>query len=137
MNRALFLSLILFFCFALRADRLDDVARQLDLLEKEYWRAQRSSDGEYHKSVEKRLLKFKVDVYRIIDQLRKVRKHHLVRFDEALNVLVGNFGRIRPLVIQAFRFDFKGTAMSDYTRDYREYLKDKEEDSEEEQGDKK
>ena len=127
MKKTVFLLVTLFFCAALRADLLDDVARQLDLLEKEYWIAQRSSDGEYHRAVRNRLGKFKANVGRIFTQLQKLRKHHRYHLDEALNVLCNNFGRIKPSVVQAFRFNMKSTSMSEYTRDFREFLQEKDE----------
>lgn len=130
MKKTVFLLVTLFFCAALRADLLDDVARQLDLLEKEYWQAQRSSDGDYHRAVKTRLWKLRSNVGRIFTQLQKLRKHHRYHFDEALNVLCGNFGRIKPSVVQAFRFNMKSTSMSDYTRDFREFLREKEEAAE-------
>ena len=132
MKKTVFLLVTLFFCAALRADLLDDVARQLDLLEKEYWIAQRSSDGEYHRAVKNRLGKFKANVGRIFTQLQKLRKHHRYHLDEALNVLCGNFGRIKPSVVQAFKFNMKSTSMSEYTRDFREFLQEKDEKTEEE-----
>ena len=133
MKKTFFMLLIFCFCAALRADLLDDVARQLDLLEKEYWLAQRNPSGEYYRTVSKRLGKFRSNMYRIVDQLRKLRKQRLVQFDQALNVLNNNYGKMKPAVVQAFRFNMKSTAMSEYTRAYREFLREKKETEEETQ----
>ena len=102
------LLLLVFSCSLLRADLLDDVSRQLDLMEGDYWVAQRSN-GDYHRAVQRRLDKLKSDVYRIWHQMRKVRKHNLVKFDVALNALSANFGKLKPSVVQAFYFSFKKT----------------------------
>jgi hypothetical protein len=131
------LLLLVFSCSLLRADLLDDVSRQLDLMESDYWPAQRSN-GDYHRAVQRRLDKLKSDVYRIWHQMRKVRKHNLVKFDVALNALSANFGKLKPSVVQAFYFSFKKTSMSDYTREFRKLAKDKAEQAEsEENSDKK
>ena len=121
------LLLLVFSCTLLRADLLDNVSRQIDLLEKDYWSAQRHSDGEYHRAVKTRLNKLKLDVYRIWDQMRKVQKHRTVNFDKALNILVGNYCRLQPSVVQAFYFPQQTTTMSDYTREFRKLAKEKEE----------
>jgi hypothetical protein len=131
------LLLLVFSCTLLRADLLDDVSRQLDLMEGDYWLAQRSSDGDYHRAVQRRLDKLKNDVYRIWNQMRRVRKHDLVKFDVALNALSGNFGKLKPSVVQAFYFSFKKTSMSDYTREFRKLAKEKEEQAESEESDGK
>ena len=124
-------------CFCLRADLLDDVGRQLDLLEKEYWLAQRHSEGDYYERVKKSVFKLKGDVSRILLQLRKVNKHRLVKLDSAVNTLSGNFGWLKPSVVQAFYFPFKGTGMSDYTKEFRKLHKEKDEIAAEENPDKK
>ena len=121
------LLLLVFSCTLLRADLLDNVSRQIDLLEGDYWLAQRSSDGEYNRAVRKRLDKLRSDVFRIWNQMRRVRKHSLAKFDVALNALSENFGKLKPSVVQGFSFSFKKTAMSDYTREFRKLAKDKEE----------
>ena len=126
------LLLLVFSCTLLRADLLDDVSRQIDLLESDYWLAQRSSDGDYNRAVRKRLDKLRSDVFRIWNQMRKVRKHSLAKFDVALNALSENFGKLKPSVVQAFYFSFKKTNMSEYTREFRKLAKDKEEQAESE-----
>lgn len=118
---------VLFFCTLVQADLLDDVGRQLDLLEKEYWLAQRHSSGDYHAAVKRRLFKLHNTLNRVWAQLRRERLHTRVRFDSALNILSGNFGTLKPSVIQAFYFNFKGTGMSDYTKEFRALQKEKEE----------
>ncbi|MBE6384275.1 MAG: hypothetical protein E7048_01275 [Lentisphaerae bacterium] len=133
MKRLILLSL-LFCCTFARADLLDDVGRQLDLLEKEYWLAQRHTEGDYHSAVKRRLFKLRSDLNRIWAQLRKERMHTKVRFDSGLNALVGNFSTLKPTVVQAFYFNFKGTGMSDYTKEFRALQKEKEEMAEEENG---
>ena len=113
-------------CFALHADLLDNVARQLDQLEREYWLAQRHTGGDYHLEVKRRLFKLRNDVNRVLLQLRKNRKHTLVRLDSGINTLSGNFGVLKPTVVQAFFFNFKGTGMSDYTKEFQLLQKEKE-----------
>ena len=129
--KCVLLFLVVCSCICLRADLLDDVSRQLDLLEKEYWLAQRHSAGDYHESVKRRLLKLKSDTNRILLQLRRHNKHTLVKLDSGINTLFGNFGALKPSVVQAFYFTFKGTGMSDYAREFRALPKEKEEAAEE------
>lgn len=123
-------ALLLVLCCSswLRADLLDDVSRQLDLLEKEYWLAMRTTSGDFHNSVQKHVSGLKKNTYKIIDVLRRTRKHNLVQLDQAINIISGNFERfrLRPAVISRFRFDFLKTSMSDYAPEFRRLLKDKE-----------
>ena len=120
--------LLLFFCCTLvRADLLDDVSRQLDLLEKEYWRSQYSSTGDYREGVERRLRALVANVNKISSQLRKAGKHRVADITSPMGTLLGNYGRIKPATIKRFSLSFSGTSMRDYTREFRSLLRDKEE----------
>ena len=88
--------LLLCFCSVLRADLLDDVSLQLDLLEKEYWRSQHSNASDYRSRVESRLRAMAANVSRISSQLRKMRLPRLVNLELPTGVLVSNYGRMRP-----------------------------------------
>lgn len=118
--------LILACCSFLRADLLDDVSRQLDLLEEEYWLSQYSQEGEYRDNVEKRLRDLAGKVNRIVMQLRKARQLRVADIASPANSLVGEFGKIRAATIKRFNFSFSGTSMRDYTRSYRAYVREQE-----------
>ena len=119
--------LLLFCCTLVRADLLDDVSRQLDLLEKEYWRSQYSSTGDYREGVERRLRALVANVNKISSQLRKAGKHRVADITSPMGTLLGNYGRIKPATIKRFSLSFSGTSMRDYTREFRSLLRDKEE----------
>ena len=126
MKKTALLLLFLVFSSALRADLLDDVSRQLDLLEKEYWRSQYSSTGDYRAGVEKRLRAMVSNINRISNLLRKARLHRLTDLSSPVGVLLGNYGKVRPATIKRFSLTFSGTSMRDYTREYRSFLREKE-----------
>lgn len=119
--------LLLCCCTLVRADLLDDVSRQLDLLEKEYWRSQYSATGDYREGVERRLRTLVANVNKITNQLRKTGKHRIADINSPMGTLLGNYGRIKPATIKRFSLTFSGTSMRDYTREFRSLLRDKEE----------
>ena len=119
--------LLLCCCTLVRADLLDDVSRQLDLLEKEYWRSQYSSSGEYREGVERRLRTLVATVNKVSNQLRKAGKHKIADINSPMGTLLGNYGRVKPATIKRFSLNFSSTSMRDYTREFRSWLRDKEE----------
>lgn len=127
MKKILTILCLFFISSFLRADLLDTVSAQLDLLEKEYWRSQYSAAGEYRANVEKRLNALASNVYRISGELR--RRGLIRRFDigTPTGYLQRNYGRIKVSTIKRFTLTFSGTGMREYTREYRNYLRDKEE----------
>lgn len=127
MKKTFLALLLLVFCVGLRADLLDDVARQLDLMEKEYWRSQYSDTGEYREGVEKRLRAMVANIHRISNQLRRIRQHRIADISSPAVTLLSNYGKVRPSTIKRFSLVFEGTAMRDYTKEYRLYVKEKEE----------
>lgn len=126
MKKTALLLLVFAFSVVLRADLLDDVSRQLDLLEKEYWRSQYSSSGDYRTGVENRLRSMIANINRISNRLRQARLHRLVDLSTPAGTLIGYYGKVRPATIKRFSLTFSGTSMRDYTREYRAFLREKE-----------
>ena len=126
MKKTALLLLLFAFSVVLRADLLDDVSRQLDLLEKEYWRSQYSSSGDYRTGVENRLRSMIANINRISNRLRQARLHRLVDLSTPAGTLIGYYGKVRPATIKRFSLTFSGTSMRDYTREYRAVLREKE-----------
>ena len=126
------LSIAVLFCCGswLKADLLDDVSRQLDQLEKEYWRSQYSSDGEYRRNYERRLHKFVAKVNRISSLLRSNGKMRVADIASPAGILYIRYGKMKTATIRRFSLSFNGTSMRDYTREFRRYLKEKEETEE-------
>ena len=109
----------------LKADLLDEVSRQLDLIEKVYWRSQYSKDGEYRRSVEKRLHKFVAAVNRVSSIQRSKGKMRVADINTPAGTLYNRYGRAKVSTIKRFSFTFRGTSMRDYEREFRQYLKEK------------
>lgn len=131
------LFLLLCCCTMVRADLLDNVARQLDIIEKEYWLAQRQQASLFRERVTANLVKLRSDIGRIDMQLRRYGKLRVVNFSSGINALQANFSVLTPTVVQAFYFTFKGTGMSDYTKEFRALHKEKMEKAEAEEGEGK
>ena len=121
-------ALLLLLCCAswLRADLLDDVARELDLLEKSYWRSQHSASGEYRSGVEKRLQSMADKVGKIQNLLRRNRLQHIADLNTPANSLLMSYGKGRIATIKRFNLTFRGTSMRDYTKEFRTLLAEKE-----------
>jgi hypothetical protein len=121
-------ALLLVLCCSswLRADLLDDVSRQLDLLEKEYWRSQHSSQGDYRSGVEKRLQAMVSNVNKISVQLRKMRLQRIADISSPAITLQMYYGKVRIATIKRFNLSFKGSSMRDYTREFRALQAEKE-----------
>lgn len=128
MMRISSIAVLLLFCGSLlKADLLDDASRQLDQLEKEYWRSQYSNDGEYRRNYDRRLHSFVAKVNRISRILRSKGKMRVADIATPAGALYSRYGKMKMATIRRFSLVFNGTSMRDYTREFRKYLREKEE----------
>lgn len=101
---------------ALQADLLEDTARMLDILERDYWISQRNTEGDYRKNTEKRLRAISNNVNRIQRTLNINRKSNIADLTTPANILQRNYGIMKVSSIKRFSFRFKNTAMRNYSR---------------------
>lgn len=127
MKKVFVLFAVCFCASFLRADLLDDVSRQLDLMEKEYWRSQYSATGDYRTGVERRLQAMVTNINKISNQLRRAGALKVADLSSPAVALQMQYGRIKPATIKRFTLTFRTTSMRDYTKEFRTLLKEKEE----------
>ena len=127
MKKVFILFAVCFCASFLRADLLDDVSRQLDLIEKEYWRSQYSTTGDYRTSVERRLQAMVSNISKISNQLRRAGAFRVADITSPAITLQMHYGKVRVATIKRFNLSFRTTSMRDYTKEFRTLVKEQEE----------
>lgn len=124
MSRFSIFAVLLFAC-TLRADLLDDTARMLDILERDYWISQRNAEGDYRKNTESRLQKIIHNVNRIQRTLNINKKNNIADITSPAAILQRNYGAMKVSSVKRFSFRFKYTAMRNYSKTHKKLFLEK------------
>lgn len=108
------------------ADLLEETAAIVDILERDYWLSQRNASGDYRNHTEARLKKLVNNINRIQHQLMAKNQGRVADLTGPAMTLSSNYGAIRTETVKRFTLRFKTTSMREYTKEFRQLWKEKE-----------
>ena len=123
MKRIALLTTLLAIAFTAAADKLDDLEKRFDAIEREYWTAIRLT-GDRHQAMERQLgeaLGMARDIQR---QKRQSGKNDLTK---PLMTMERIFFTLRGAEVQKFSTKFSTTSMRDYRSEFRKWLREQQE----------
>lgn len=108
------------------ADLLEDTSSTLDILERDYWLSQRNASGDYRNHTEARIKRLVNNINRIQHQLMARNQGRVAELTGPAMTLSSNYGAIRPETVKRFSLRFKTTSLRDYTKEFKQLWKEKE-----------
>ena len=132
MKRIALLAALLVWGFSAAADKLDNLEKLFDGIERDYWTAIRMT-GDRHQAMERQLIEALSMARDIQRQKRQSGKADLIK---PLMTLERVFFTLRAADVQKFSAKFSTTSMRDYRTEFRRWLREQQEKEKENDEDK-